>query len=339
MTLTLERVAELAGVSRSTVSRVINGHPSVRPEVRKRVWQVIRNHNYQPDQAARTLVTRRTNAIGLIVPEEVTRLFTDPFFLQLIRGVAEVCNQRGYDLRLALMTMTTDRDKFYRRLLYNGQLDGVIVTSPPLNDPIMPHLQESHRPCVLVGHHPDYASLPWVDVDNVGGAKAMVEHLIGLGHRRIATITGPLGMMAGRDRLEGYRQALAQAGISYDDALVAEGDFTEDSGFYAMQQLMHAEPTAAFAGNDLMAVGAIKALTQAGRRVPDEVSVAGYDDALIATLVNPQLTTVQQLAVELGKIAAEHLISLLESPDAMVSPQLLSTRLIVRQSTRAVTCP
>ena len=330
MALTLEQVAKLAGVSRSTVSRVVNEHPSVRPEVRERVWKVIRAKDYQPHQAARTLVTRRTNAIGLIVPEAVTRLFTDPFFPQLTQGIAEVCNQRGYYLMLTLMTATTDRDALYRRILHSGQLDGIIAAAAPTNDPILPRLQASHRPCVLVGHDPDYPKLPWVDVDNVTGAKSMLEHLIGLGHRRIATIAGPQSNVAGRDRLKGYRLALAEAGIACDEALVAQGDYTEDSGYYAAQRLLPAEPTAIFAASDSMAIGAIKALTQAGRRVPEDVSVGGYDDAPAATLVSPPLTTVQQSVIDLGKTAAEKLIRLLENHRTHTQTQLLSTRLIVR---------
>jgi LacI family transcriptional regulator len=336
MALTLEQVAKLAGVSRSTVSRVINEHPSVRPQVRERVWQVIRNKNYQPHQAARTLVTRRTNAIGLIIPEAVGRLFTDPFFPQLTQGIAEVCNQRGYYLTLTLMSASTDHDALYRRILHSGQLDGVIVASAPLNDPIVPRLQESHRPFILVGHHPNYPKATWVDVDNVTGAKSITEHLISLGHRRIASITGPLGTIAGQDRLEGYRQALAQAKMPCDEALVAEGDFTEESGFFAMERLLRAEPTAVFAASDVMAIGAMKTLAQIGRCVPDDISVAGYDDDPIATLVNPPLTTVQQPMVDLGKMAAEMLIHVLEHPDAPVQPQLLSTRLVVRGSTRKI---
>jgi LacI family transcriptional regulator len=336
MSLTLEQVAKLAGVSRSTVSRVINDSPSVRSEVRERVWQVIRKNNYQPHQAARSLVTRRTNAIGLIIPEAVSRLFTDPFFPQLTQGIAEVCNQRGYHLMLTLMTAGTDHDTFYHRILHSSQLDGVIVASAPLNDPIVPRLQESHRPFVSVGHHPNYPEAASVDVDNVIGAKCITEHLISLGHKRIACITGPLGMIVGQDRLEGYRQALAQARIAYDEALVAEGDFTEESGFFAMERVLRAEPTAVFAASDVMAVGAMRALAQIGWRMPNDISVAGYDDDPIATLVNPPLTTVQQPMVDLGKRAAEMLIHILEHPDAPIQPQLLSTRLVVRGSTRKI---
>jgi LacI family transcriptional regulator len=334
MAQTLEQIAKLAGVSRSTVSRVINNHPSVRDEVRERVWRIIREQNYQPHQAARTLVTRRTNAIGLIIPETVARLFTDPFFPQFVQGVAEVCNQRGYYLMLSLMSAGTDRDALYRRILHSGHLDGVIISSATLDDPIMPRLEESQYPCVLVGHHPDYPDIPWVDVDNVAGARSMTEYLLDLGHRRIATITGPMRAIAGRDRYEGYHQALAQAEIALDDALVAEGDFTEESGARAMGRLRRAKPTAVFAASDAMAVGAMQALAQAGLRVPEDVSVAGYDDAPIATLMDPPLTTVRQSAVELGKVAAETLINLLEKPDVPVPSQKLSTSLVVRDSTR-----
>jgi LacI family transcriptional regulator len=334
MSLTLEQVAKLAGVSRSTVSRVINEHPSVRSDVRERVWQVIHTYNYQPHQAARTLVTQRTNAIGLIIPEAVTRLFTDPFFPYLTQGIAEVCNQRGYYLMLTIMTPRTDRDTLYRRILYSRQMDGVIVASARLTDPILPLLYGTQQPFVLVGHHPDYPNATWVDVDNVTGAKSMIEYLIGLGHRRIGTVTGPLKAIAGQDRLEGYRQALAQGGIPYDEALVAEGDFTEGSGFCAMEQLLQAKPTAVFAASDTMAIGAMQALVKAGLRVPDDISVAGYDDAPIATMVNPPLTTVQQPIVDLGKAAAESLIRLLETQDVPVPPLLLSTYVVVRQSTR-----
>jgi LacI family transcriptional regulator len=336
MSLTLEQVAKLAGVSRSTVSRVVNEHPSVRPEVRERVWKVIRAKEYQPHQAARTLATKRTNVIGLIIPEAVTRLFSDPFFPQLTQGIAEVCNQRGYFLTLTLMTSSTERDTLYRRILDSGQMEGVIVASAALNDPIMPRLKSRQRKCVLVGHHPDYPEIPSVDVDNVDGAKSMIEYLVSVGHRRIATITGPMGAIAARDRLEGYCQALAQAGIPYDEALVAHGDFTEEGGFAAMEQLLDVSPTAVFVASDLMAAGAMRALAQAGRQVPEDISVAGFDDAPIATLVRPQLTTVQQLVVDLGKAAAEKLISLLENHSTNTQTQVLSTRLIVRQSTRPV---
>ncbi|MBU0492594.1 MAG: LacI family transcriptional regulator [Chloroflexi bacterium] len=334
MAQTLEEVAKLAGVSRSTVSRVINDQPSVRDEVRERVWRVIRAQNYQPHQAARALVTRRTNVIGLIIPETVARLFTDPFFAQLIQGIAEVCNQRGYYLMLSLMMARMDRDAFYRRILHSGQLDGVLVASAPLDDPLIPRLEESVCPCVLVGRNPDHPNIPWVDVDNVTGARNLTEYLIGLGHRRVATITGPLNTIVGRERFEGYRQALAQAEIAYDDALVAAGDFTEDSGFRAMERLLHARPTAVFAASDAMSAGAMQALAQAGLRVPADVSVAGYDDAPIASLLDPPLTTVRQSAVELGKVAAETLIRLLENPDVPMPLQKLSTSLVIRDSTR-----
>src|SRR3989304_3603126 len=209
MTLTLEQVAKLAGVSRSTASRVINNSPYVSLHAREQVLKVIHRTDYQPHQGARTLVTRRTNTIGLIIPQPVPRLFTDPFFPQLTQGISEVCNRRGYYLMLTLMANNADRDSLYRRMLRSGQLDGILVASAVLDDPILPCLQASHRPCVLVGRNPAYPDIPWVDVDNVAGARSMTEDLISLGDERIATITGPLNTVPGQDRLEGYRQALA----------------------------------------------------------------------------------------------------------------------------------
>jgi LacI family transcriptional regulator len=331
---TLEQIANLARVSRSTASRVINSSPYVSLRARKQVLKVIHRTDYQPHQAVRTLVARRTNTIGLIIPQPVPRLFTDPFFPQLAQGISEVCHRRGYYLMLTLMATHADRDSLYRRMLHSGQLDGILVASAVLDDPIIPCLQASHHPCVLVGRNPTYPDIPWVDVDNVTGARRMTEYLISLGHRRIATITGSLNTVPGQDRLEGYRQALAQAEIAIDDTLITEGDFTEESGFYTMKRLMRLEPTAVFAASDLMAIGAIKALKQAGRSVPDDVSVAGYDDIPAAVRMEPQLTTVQQVVFDLGRMAAEKLIMLLDDPDASAYPLLPTTHLVVRGSTR-----
>jgi LacI family transcriptional regulator len=315
---------------------VFNKHPSVSPEVRERVWQIALSKHYQPCQAARTLVTRRTNMIGLIISEPITRLFTGPFFPALIQSIAEACNQHKYYLTLVLMTTNTDREALYSQTLHSGQLDGAIATSLVLDDPLLLHLQTSQLPCVLVGHHPGYPQIPSVDVDNVSGARTMTEYLISLGHRRIATITGPLNMISGQERFQGYRQALSQAGIEYDDALTAEGDYTEESGFDAMKRLLRANPTAVFAASDMMAMGAMKALAQTRWRVPEDISVAGYGDAPIATFVEPSLTTMQQVVPDLGRTAAEMLIALLNDPSVVARSQLLPTRLIVRHSTRSI---
>lgn len=337
MALTLEQVAKLAGVSRSTVSRVINDSPNVRPEVRERVWQVVRTNNYQPHAAARSLVTRRTHIIGVIIPEAVTTLFTDPFFPVFLCGVTETCNARNYHLMLSLFNGPAGQKEMYRRVVRSGHLDGVIVASTRLDDPLIPQLLQDGVAFVMAGRHPD-ERVNYVDVDNVGAARMAVEHLIGLGHRRIAAITGPLSTCHGQDRLAGYRQALEAHRLPVADDLIFEGDFTESSGSMGVQRLLSASPTAIFVASDSMAIGALKALRQASRRVPESVSLVGFDDVSVATAVEPALTTVRQPIQRLGSTAADLLLKLLQDPPDPLAPvyrTVLPAELVVRNSSAA----
>lgn len=331
MAHTLEQIAELAGVSRSTVSRVINDHPNVRPEVRERVWQVIRQVGYQPHAAARSLVTNRTQIIGLIIPQAVTTIFTDPFFPLLIRGIADECNAHHYHLMLSLFSDPTEQEGLYQRVLRGGYLDGVIVASTTLDDPLIPRLLRDQVAFVSVGRYPD-ERVNYVDVDNVNGARMATEHLLRLGHRHIATVTGPLGMMAGHDRLEGYRQALEARGVSVDEELIAPGDFTEDGGRAAMRRLLDHNPTAVFVASDTMAVGAMKAIKEAGLRVPEDIAVVSFDDLPVASIVEPPLTTVRQPIQRLGSTAVDILLNLIEHQGEGTQKVILPTELVVRAS-------
>ena len=338
MALTLEQVAKLAGVSRSTVSRVVNGRPSVRDEVREQVWRVIRETGYQPHAAARSLVTRRTHVIGVIIPEAVSKLFTDPFFPLLLCGVTETCNAQHYGLMLSLFNGPADQAEMYRRVVGSGHLDGVLVASTRLDDPLLARLLDDHVPFVLVGRYPD-ERVNYVDVDNVASARMAVEHLIRLGYERIGTITGPLTMAQAQDRLEGYRQALLAHRLPADGELIAEGDFTEASGYTCAHRLLSASPRALFAASDTMAIGALKALREAGRAVPADVALLGFDDVAIASAVEPALTTVRQPIQRLGSMAAELLLSLLDSRPgerALAQRIILPAELVVRDSCGAL---
>jgi len=335
---TLEEVARLASVSRSTVSRVINDHPNVRAETRERVWKAIRQSGYQPNVVARSLVTNRTQIISVIIPESVTTLFTDPFFSLLLRGTTETCNAHQYHLMLSLFTAKADRHEMYQRVLHSGYLDGAVVASTTLDDPLIPDLLHDHVPFVSIGRYPD-DRVHYVDVDNVGGARMAVEHLIRLGHRRIATIAGPLSMTSGQDRLNGYQQALEARRIPIDDALIVEGDYTEPSGGVAVHQLLPAEPTAIFAASDIMAIGVLKALREAGLRVPQDISLVGFDDIPTASAVEPALTTVRQPIERIGSVAVEVLLSVLEdtpSENPTTHRLVLPTELVIRASCSAV---
>ena len=334
MSPTLEEVARLAGVSRSTVSRVINDQPNVRPEVRERVWQVAREVGYQPHAAARSLVTSRTHVIGMVIPEAVTTLFTDPFFPLLLRGATEACNSHQYQLMLSLFTASADRQDIYQRILRSGYLDGAIVASASLDDPLISDLLRDRIPFVSVGRHPN-KPVHYVDADNVSGARMAVEHLIRLGHRRIATITGPLDMIAGQERLSGYRQALEARGIPVEEELIVEGDFTEASGTAGMQRLLPVSPSAVFVASDMMAIGALRSLRQADRQVPQDIALVGFDDIPIASAIVPALTTVRQPIERMGSMAVEVLLSVLEDSsgeEALAQRIVLPTELVIRAS-------
>ncbi len=338
MPLTLEEIAELAGVSRSTVSRVVNDQPNVRDQVRERVQQVIRETGYQPHAAARSLVTRRTRIVGVIIPEAVTKLFTDPFFPLLLYGVTETCNAYHYYLMLSLFNGPADQGEMYRRIIGSGHLDGVIVASAHMDDPLFPKLLQDGVPFVLVGRHPD-ERVNYVDVDNVDGARMAVEHLIRLGHTRIATITGPLSMTHGEDRLVGYRQALEAHRLAVDKRLIVEGDYTEGSGSMGVKRLLSASPTAIFVASDVMAIGALQALREEGLRVPEDIALVGFDDVSIASAVVPALTTVRQPIKQMGSMAADLLLNLLEKPPDGRAPMhkiVLPAKLVVRESCGAL---
>ena len=334
MAPTLEEVARLAGVSRSTVSRVINDHPSVRPETREQVWQAVRKSGYQPHAVARSLATNRTQIIGMVIPEAVTTLFTDPFFPLLLRGATEACNAHRYQLLLSLFDDPDGQEEMYQRVLRSGYLDGVILASASLSDPLIPDLLRDRIPFVSVGRPPN-ERVHYVDADNVAGGRMAVEHLIRLGHRRIATITGRLDMSVGQDRLEGYRQALKAHRIPVEEELIVEGDYTENSGMVAMQRLLPASPSAVFVASNMMAIGALKALRQAGWQVPQDIALVGFDDIPIASAIEPALTTVRQPIERMGSMAVEVLLGVLEGASEEEAPAhriILPAELVIRTS-------
>ena len=330
--LTLEQIAHLAGVSRSTVSRVVNNHAGVKPAVRERIMQVIRETGYHPDPAARSLAGQRSGIIGLVVPRAIQFLFTDPYYPRLMQGIAQACNTYDYILSLFLFHTEEEEQKLSPRILRHQLIDGVILSALPQADSLVAQLLQNDVPFVMIGRPDDPDRISFVDVDNVAGAYGAVRHLIQLGRKRIGTITGPLNTTVGLDRRQGYLNALNDRGIALEEQLIVTGDFTEVSGFMGMQRLLRQKPDAVFVASDTMALGALRALRQAGIAVPDDVAVVGYDDLPLSATVEPPLTTVRQPIRRLGAQAVEHLIDILNSGVQPPRHLVTTTELIIRAS-------
>ncbi|HMQ34267.1 MAG TPA: LacI family DNA-binding transcriptional regulator [Chloroflexaceae bacterium] len=333
LAITIEEIARLAEVSRSTVSRVLNNHPNVRPAVRDKVLRVVREQNYTPNAAARSLASNRSYAISLVIPGSTGAIFADPFFPQVIQGISETCNGAGYVLMLAMLTAEMEQT-FYNRMVGGKHFDGVIMLSSDVDDPLLPRLMREGTPLVLIGRHPYLEGLSTVDSENFEGAREATAHLIGLGHRRVATITGRLTMQSGVDRRDGYEQALLAAGLPLDPALIVEGDYTQERGYRAMRQLLALPrpPTAVFAGSDATAFGAQRAIHEAGLRMPEDVALVGFDDVPAAAYANPPLTTMRQPSAELGEQAVRVLLAHIEDPGRHPTAVRLPTALVVRAS-------
>jgi DNA-binding LacI/PurR family transcriptional regulator len=331
---TLEEVAARAGVGRGTVSRVINGSPQVSERTRTRVLRAVDELGYVPNMAARALVTRRTGAVALVISEPEERIFGEPFFAGVIRGITSVVGDASRQLVLALVQTREQVDRL-DSYLTPQHVDGVLMLSAHDADTLPERLLGRGLPIVLCGRPSDVAGLSYVDVDNAGGAQAAVSHLLARGRRRVAAITGPRDMIAGRDRLAGYRRALEGQGLDVDDALVEEGDFSESSGATAMRALLERCPDldAVFAASDLMALGAIRVLREVGRRVPEDVAVVGFDDGPLAAVSDPPLTTVHQPMEQLGREMAQLLLTQIGDGVPGRSEQVvLDTQLVRRAS-------
>jgi DNA-binding LacI/PurR family transcriptional regulator len=330
---TLEGVALAAGVSRATVSRVVNGSEQVTPETRRIVEKAISRLGYVPNRAARSLVTRRTESVGLVIPEPTTKLFGDPFFPRLIRGINSVLGEAGQLLVLLTPQSAHDEEQL-GHYLASGHLDGAMLVSLHGADPLPGFLADRGIPVVVGGRPTRGNAVDVVDVDNVQGALQAVRHLVGLGRRRILTVTGPLDMAPAQDRLAGYRSALAEAGIDHDPELELAGDFDQGVAREAVESFIAAggKFDAVFAASDAMALGAMSAIRRADLSVPKDVAVVGYDDSPFALFSDPPLSSVRQPIEEMGREMARAMLAQLGASRAVPRSVVLATELVVRGS-------
>lgn len=331
----LEDIAEKAGVSRSTVSRVINNDPNVSEKTRSRVWAIINREGYIPNPMARAMVTRRTNVIGIVVPQSINVFFgNNSYYPQLLQGMSEMIAARDNAMLLMLQNDSETREQFAHRITRNRLVDGMILCSIQLDDPIVNQVLEMGHVIVSVERPADSVKdhISYVSIDNLSASKRMVQHLIEGGYRRIGHVTGHLNIADGRDRLAGYQLALEEAGLPVDPDLIAEGNFSHEYGYEAMKTLLPQHLDAVFAAGDTTAQGVIEAINEAGLRVPDDIAVVGFDDLDVAMQTVPPLTTMRHPIQEKGMQAVSLLLDLIDK--VVENPQqiLLPTQLVIRES-------
>lgn len=332
--MNLEDIAKEAGVSRSTVSRVINDDLHVSSKTRVRVMEVVNRLKFSPNHAARTLVTQRSNVIGVVVPHTTNVFFGDnSYFPMLLQGIAEASNAHNQSMLLWLAQPNESAQHFSQRIARNRIYDGLVIASIADVDPLIEQLNELGTTFVMVERplHVD-SRISYVAIDNIYAGRIATEHLISLGYQRIAHITGWLTIGDGTDRLEGYRQALQAANRPLMAELIAEAEFTYETGYRAMQQLLPYQPDAVFIASDASAWGAIQAIREAGLHVPEDIGIIGFDDIDVATRYTPQLTTVRQPVQQKGVAALNLLLELIESDDKSPRNVILPTQLIIRGS-------
>jgi LacI family transcriptional regulator len=329
--LTLEKIAQLAGVSPATVSRVVNNYPHIRPEVRERVQEIIAKTGFQPNMIARSLASDRSGIIGLVIPNSPNMVFTDPYFASLIQGITQATNRDNLTLSLFLFHSKEEENRTLQSILKTGLLDGVIITADRKEDSFVPKIVGHGLPFVLMGRPESRIEISYVDTDNVEGGYLATEHLLKLGHRRIATIASNENT-AGNDRHTGYVNALRDYHLDADPRLIAVGDFSMMSGYTAMSALLHEQPDAVFVASDTMALGALRAIREAGLRVPNDIAVVGFDDLPPALQADPPLTTILHPVEQLGMTAVDVLNKVLNDRKAPVTRTILPGRLIIRAS-------
>ncbi len=331
--ITIRDVAREAGVSVSTVSRVLNDKDDVAPETYERVRRVIQQLGYTSSLAARSMRNCRTNVIGLIMPD-----VGDPFSIQVMRGVNQAITEHGYDLigytsGTIRMRSKAERERHYVSLLNGSIVDGTIIVTPAATS------FSTSAPVVAVDPNNESPDCPSVTSTNYDGALSAMEYLIGLGHRRIAFICGRRDLQCANQRLQGYLDALARANIPANQALIEAGDFSTEAGHRCTQRLLSLRepPTAIFAANDQSAIGAMEAAREAGLRIPEDLSIVGFDNIPEASYVNPGLTTVDQFIDRMGYQATQMLISLIHGKPLETDQYRIATQLVIRDSCQAIT--
>jgi len=337
MPVTLQDIADRLGVSVATVSRALAGYDDVAPATRQRVLQAAQEMGYRPNIIARMLQKQRTDTIGFIIPTHGPR-FSDPYFSELLTGVGNKAAEQEFDLLVSTRAPGAEELKAYERMVMERRVDGLLVVRTRQQDQRIAYLIEQRFPFVAFGRSDLGADFPYLDVDGETGLRQLTQHLVGLGHRRIAYVSAPLDLMFASHRLEGYKEALVANSIPFDETLIAVGELTERSGYAAGRDFLTQDerPTAIIACNDLMALGVISAAQGLGLTVGHDVAVAGFDDIPLAEHSHPPLTTMRQPIYEIGQRICEMVICLLQGETLEERHVILEPQLVVRKSCGAM---
>lgn len=331
--LTIEDIAKMAGVSKTTVSRVINNKPDVHPDTRKRINDLIEQYNFHPNLFATGKTCHKINHIGLIVPYTTSSILSNQFYVGVLQGILDEVERRGHYLLFCYVHRTN-----YREIYEQKRVEGFILLSPAaLHHSIILELQSANIPFVCTAKVMDEPDIPYIDIDNIRGAEIAIEHLLGLGHQKIA-FAGKPALTSNHDRLLGYKQTLRENNIKVNEKYIQTVEESSiETGYTMMMNLLDLEdpPTAVFSACDVMAFGAINAIHERGLKVPEDISVIGFDDIPLSRNMSPPLTTVRQPAVEKGSMAAGQLIDFLVNGKDMET-KILDVELIARDSTGPV---
>lgn len=334
MATNIKDVATRAGVSPSTVSRVIANSPRISEETRARVRTVMKELDYHPNAIARSLVKQSSQAIGLLIPNTIEQFFLNPFFPEVLRGITQVAQHAGYDLFLSTALHGLNDVERLQQMVRSKQVDGVILLTARITDPLLVVLVENHIPAVLIGRPVTPTAISWVNNDNRKAAYDATNHLLKLGHKRIGFIGGAPDLVVTMDRLSGYATALQDAGSTFDPKLVISEEFLEEGGYTGMTRLLAIpeRPSAVIASDDVLAFGAMRAAGELGYIIPDDLAIVGFNDIPLAKLSNPPLTTMNVHIFELGQQSAQILIDQMKRRNVGPQEHLVAHDLVIRRS-------
>ncbi|WP_429350985.1 LacI family DNA-binding transcriptional regulator [Paenibacillus sp. 4624] len=332
--ITIKDIAKLAGVSPSTVSRVISGHPRISTETSLKVKQIMKELNYHPNMMAKSLVSKTTQTLGIMLPRPAEELFQNYFFGELLRGIITHATRNNYELLLSTETSSDDELQAISRLVHGRRVDGILLLGSKRDDPIISFLEEEEFPFVLIGRSETHPNAPMVDNDNVQTAYDATQHLIAQGHTRIGFVSGPPDITLSHDRMRGYRKALEESGLTATNDWIVEGEFLQESGFRAMSLFMSLpdRPTAIVVIDDNVAFGVLRALAELGYQVPEDISVVSFNNIALSELASPPLSSIDIGTYQLGYTAVQVLLKILGNEPLAQNPVIIPHRLIVRES-------